>query len=94
MELLCEIEDVLDCEDNGCLVSPGIPDVFPNDVQTGAAILVQPPVGKPFKTFIEGLALINRREFPSTHTPFFMPREIGMKQLSQGTKVYLLAEAA
>lgn len=92
MQFLFEIEDVFDIGGRGCVLVPGVPYAFGQDVKTGAQLLIETPQGAQVRTNIAAFEMINRGR-PMVHAPFSLPRAVAKASLPVGSKVYLLGSA-
>ena len=93
MKLICEIEDVFDMADRGCVVVPGISCDVEFLVPVGSSLLIVTPKGEQISTSVKGVELINSRVKPVKVNPILLPRDIAKEQLVIGSKVYLVNEA-
>lgn len=89
MQFLFEIEDVFDICGRGCVLVPGVPYAFGQDVKAGEQLVIVTPQGEHVRTNIAAFEMINRGR-PMVHAPFPLPRAVAKASLPVGSRVYLL----
>lgn len=89
MKLICEIEEVFDLSNRGCVIAPGVSKDTKCTVLIGSPLIIICPDGSRVETAVKGLEMINSIRKPVLFYPILLPRGIGKEQVPKGSKVYL-----
>lgn len=92
MTLICEVEEVFDLTDRGCVIAPGISKDSKCTVLIGSSLLVIRPDGTKLETEVKGIEMINPIKLQVAATPILLPRDIKKVDVPKGSKVYLADE--
>lgn len=89
MKLICEIEEVFDLANRGCVIAPGVSKETEFTVLIGSPLLIVRPDGSELKTTVKGIEMINSIKKPVRFNPILLPRDVTKAEVPKGSKVYL-----